>query len=436
MPAPYDYTIGEIASPQQSFLQGIQMVDALRKREQAMAEAQAAQKKQQELQALYAEAMKPDAKPDVFERLSFAIDPQKAVQDKFAQRSAAQQDAMIRNVGSVWAPLLTGNPELAMKQADMLIAATENSPNVDQKSLQSLKDARQALGQSPDLAQVSLATTLMSFGDKGRTFVTDTFEALKKPVEQRKAAADAGKAESEQGIKAIELKFAPDKFAADLGLTQTQIDQAKAAKQASEAAANASGAAARRANAEAEQMTAGIIPAEKRPEAEGKFRKEYSDQTKGYQEVKSAYGRVLASEDTAVGDLSLIFGYMKMLDPGSVVREGEFATAQNAAGVPERIKNIYNQVASGQRLSPSQRTAFKGQAGKLYSTAKTQEATVRSGIERIARGYGLNTANIFYEEAETPPTELSAPKPATPQPAVPSQAVPAPASKRNIRVDY
>jgi len=33
---------------------------------------------------------------------------------------------------------------------------------------------------------------------------------------------------------------------------------------------------------------------------------------------------------------------MKILDPGSVVREGEFATAQNSAGIPERIRAKYN----------------------------------------------------------------------------------------------
>ena len=217
-------------------------------------------------------------------------------------------------------------------------------------------------------------------------------------------------------MKEAEAKFAPEKFLADLNLTQSQIDQAKAARRASDAAASKSGAEAKRAEAEANQIAAGIIPADKRPEAEGKFRKEYSDQTKGYQEVKSAYGRVLASEDNAVGDLSLIFGYMKMLDPGSVVREGEFATAQNAAGVPERIQNIYNQVVSGQRLSPSQRQSFKGQAGKLYSTAQTQEAQVRQGIERIAKGYGLNTANIFYTPTEVAPTAPGA-APGAPAPA-------------------
>jgi hypothetical protein len=204
-------------------------------------------------------------------------------------------------------------------------------------------------------------------------------------------------------LKEAEAKFAPERLGTALNLTNAQIEQAKAARRASDAAAAKSGADAVRARAEADQLSAGVIPADKRPEAEGKFRKEYSDQTKGYQEVKSAYGRVLASEDTAVGDLSLIFGYMKMLDPGSVVREGEFATAQNAAGVPERIQNIYNRVVSGQRLSPSQRSSFKGQAGKLYETAQTQEGQVRQGIERIAKGYGLNTANIFYQATETLP---------------------------------
>jgi hypothetical protein len=67
----------------------------------------------------------------------------------------------------------------------------ENSPNPDQKSLQALKASRQALSQSPELAQVSLATTLMGFGDKGSNFVNNAYEAIKKPVEQRKAAAEA-----------------------------------------------------------------------------------------------------------------------------------------------------------------------------------------------------------------------------------------------------
>lgn len=217
------------------------------------------------------------------------------------------------------------------------------------------------------------------------------------PLKVRKLTADAI-------IGEAQAKFAPEKFGLEINLTQSQIDQAKAARRASDAAARASGAQAQRLQAEANQIAAGVIPADKRPDAEGKFRKEYSDQTKGYQEVKSAYGRVLASQETAAGDLALIFNYMKMLDPGSVVREGEFATAQNAAGVPDRIKNLYNNLNRGERLNPDQRKMFGKQAEALFTQAGEQEKTVRSGIERIAKGYGLNTENIFFTPTETAPT--------------------------------
>jgi hypothetical protein len=237
----------------------------------------------------------------------------------------------------------------------------------------------------------------------GKELLENVDKTLSTTRAEEKQPFEIVKLKSEVIIKEQEAKFAPEKFLTDLNLTKEQIEQAKAARRASDAAAAKSGAEAQRAKAEADQILTGIIPADKRPELETKLRKEYNDQTKPYQEVKSAYGRVLSSEDTAVGDLSLIFGYMKMLDPGSVVREGEFATAQNAAGVPERITNIYNKVATGQRLSPSQRGSFKGQAKGLYTSALEGEKTVRTGLERISKGYGLNTDNIFYSATEQAP---------------------------------
>jgi len=220
----------------------------------------------------------------------------------------------------------------------------------------------------------------------------------------QKFKSELDKLEAELIIKKAEAKFAPEKFGAELKLTQSQIESARAARRASDAAAAKSGADAARARAEADQIAKGIIPADKRPEAERNIRKEYNDQTKVYQDVKAAYGRVKVSEDSAVGDLSLIFGYMKMLDPGSVVREGEFATAQNAAGVPERITNLYNRVISGERLNAGQRKSFKGQADKLFKSAAEQEKVVRDGLSRIAKGYGLNEQNIFYTDKEAPPS--------------------------------
>ncbi len=86
---------------------------------------------------------------------------------------------------------------------------------------------------------------------------------------------------------------------------------------------------------------------------------------------------------------------MKMLDPGSVVREGEFATASNSAGIPTAVQNIYNRALSGQRLTDGQRKTFAGQAEKLANAAAVREQEVRSGLSAVAKNYGLNAANIF-----------------------------------------
>lgn len=242
-------------------------------------------------------------------------------------------------------------------------------------------------------------------------------------AELGKTAAETKKLTAEARYEEIKALFAPENFRAALGLTAAQTESARGSAASSYASAAASRATEGRENAAARQILSGVIPFEKRPEAEGKMRKEYSDQTKGYQDVKSAYSRITASQNNAAGDLSLIFNYMKMLDPGSTVREGEFASAQNATGVPDRILNKYNNIIAGERLNSDQRKQFIGQAKTLYTQARVQENTVRKGVERIAKGYGLDPQNIFYEAVEsTPVAPAVAPVAPTPSGAMPAQS--------------
>ena len=106
------------------------------------------------------------------------------------------------------------------------------------------------------------------------------------------------------------------------------------------------------------------------------IRKEFMGipEVKAFQGQANSFGRIKASAEDpdAAGDLALIFNYMKLLDPGSVVREGEFATAQNAAGVPDRITNLYNNVLEGTRLGEDQRKEFLDRAEKIYNDAERQ----------------------------------------------------------------
>ena len=118
----------------------------------------------------------------------------------------------------------------------------------------------------------------------------------------------------------------------------------------------------------------------------------YEQQSKAFYTTRDAYNRVVASasDPSAAGDLALIFNFMKTLDPSSVVREAEFATAQNAGSVPERIWAQYNRVLEGERLSQPQRTDFVNRSKRLFDGAKTQQSgTVKEYSDR-AKKFGID----------------------------------------------
>lgn len=130
------------------------------------------------------------------------------------------------------------------------------------------------------------------------------------------------------------------------------------------------------------------------------LRDEYDTQSKDYRASTDAYQRVLsASKDpSAAGDLALIFAFMRTLDPGSTVREGEFATATNAGGVDSRIRAQYNKVISGERLAPEQRKDFVTKAGQLWQGQKEIDAKRRSKYSKLAERAGADPQDVLGDE--------------------------------------
>jgi hypothetical protein len=126
---------------------------------------------------------------------------------------------------------------------------------------------------------------------------------------------------------------------------------------------------------------------------EAKLRKEYLDGSKNYLIVQDAFGNInraaeLAAKNPAsqgAADLALIFSYMKLLDPGSTVREGEFANAQNAAGVPQRIQAEYNRLITGGRLGDDQRKEFVRVAKSLYVQRQRAQNQLSSIYSELAK---------------------------------------------------
>ena len=73
--------------------------------------------------------------------------------------------------------------------------------------------------------------------------------------------------------------------------------------------------------------------------------------------------------------IAMVFKFMKALDPTSVVRESEFATAENSSGVPENMRNLYNKLMSGGKLGPKQVDEFVSTAKGLANSAIDSSST-------------------------------------------------------------
>ena len=133
---------------------------------------------------------------------------------------------------------------------------------------------------------------------------------------------------------------------------------------------------------------------------EATFRREYNSITSGFRDVQSSYGRIKATDATTpAGQLSLVYQYMKMLDPGSTVMQGEQASASNAAGVPEKVQNLYNSIIEGKPLSAAQVTDFTNQADRLYARSLQDYDKARTTYEGLAGLYGFDSARTVPDLA-------------------------------------
>lgn len=129
---------------------------------------------------------------------------------------------------------------------------------------------------------------------------------------------------------------------------------------------------------------------------EGELRKEFEGLNKDFREQQRAYTRIQKSVEapSAAGDVALVFNFMKMLDPGSTVREGEYATAKNAAGVPAIIQAQWNKLKDGESLAPTQRADFSKRAGLLYDGATEGFNKNVERYQGLATQYGYGPGRI------------------------------------------
>ena len=130
------------------------------------------------------------------------------------------------------------------------------------------------------------------------------------------------------------------------------------------------------------------------------IRQQFNTLSKDFREVAASYSQietVVNAKPSAAGDLTLIFSFMKMLDPTSVVREGEQATAASARGVPDTVRNLYNRVLTGQRLTPEQRADFLGQSANVFKARLSQQDLLEKQYTGLAERAGTDPKDIVID---------------------------------------
>lgn len=357
--------------------------------------------------------------------------------------SKEQQMGVLKSSGQILSAL-QANPQTGIKLLqDRAVAARNSGDEADATLFEQMAEAASDPKRGPGIVFKSLAARTAGIPgakemfetiDKGLTTARAEEQA---PLKLRQEIAAAEKAEVEARVKMetatddiakakatrefeqakafkeqVDAKYAEEaaqdaikKRAADLGLTNNQAGQALAMTKKL-------GVETKKAALELAAIEAGGgTDTKEKFTQEEKIRKEWQGRSKMYGELQGTFNTLQASANSAngPGDIALITGFMKMLDPGSVVRETEFATARDTAGLFTQLQNRLEKAQNGQLLSPQQRREYVALSQKYLDSAQTKANQEKKDLGIVVKNYRLNPENVFgAEQAPPPPLPASA----------------------------
>ena len=227
-------------------------------------------------------------------------------------------------------------------------------------SQQNIAAIRQAIAADPNLTpqeKQAYATNPESY-----------LKLVEKGVERRTAPDD------------IEIKYDPDNrvVGAFNKKTQTMLSPEEASKRGINYATGA--------------------PPSKQADSENQLLGHYmaSPEVKTYAAADPIYRSIVksAGTDTGASDLDMVYGIAKILDPTSVVREGEIQMANSTGGTVAMFQGLLNQLNGGAKLNPETRAKLLEMAQNRMGELRGAHDQVTSQLYDIAGRRGLNKDNI------------------------------------------
>ena len=291
--------------------------------------------------------------------------------------SEQQKKAAIADATQLYAALDSENKDLAKDLIQKNLTAAENAN--DEKNIAINQTMMRMIDTDMNAAKTTAGLFLSSsLGDKDFSNVMNKLQDLKQ--KRAESPLNIKKLTKETELKEAEVKKVikqTEKLDKETQKATVELENEK-----------------KKANGE--------VPPDKRFTYEEKLRKEYQNRTKNYEAAVDAFNKIeiSAKDNTGAGDVALITSFMKMLDPGSVVRETEFATAQNTAGLYTALESALKKAETGEFLTTQQRKTFSNLAKKYKQAADKQEKGVRDDLTIVVDNYKLNKDNVFGNMAK------------------------------------
>lgn len=393
------------------------------------------------INALTAEALdRPDDLPALFRRLDDTVDtlaPSLSPEEEMAFRDLGRRELALN---AVEANLSRGNHRAARALIDSSPGIVASLPPEDQRRIiGALNDAEHAefrarreaadklaaaewikgapltLSERLDLAGLAPRSGEPSLSAK----IADMETVLRRPLspaeKQKALGLDAAAAAQTEAGKRIQDR---EMFARQFGADSEQV----------------------RAFDEASKTDAGDA---KLSDVAG-LRKEFTAAAKDFVAIRDSFSRIAATarNPSPAGDLALMFNYMKMLDPGSVVRESEFAQVAATGSWGERLQGAAIRFLSGERLTEEQRTDFLARSEDLMRAAGTSQLHLEEQFRGVAEREGVAADQVvidflgpYRDRVAVKPAAGKAAPQAGPKPGEAAAAGKGGEGKRRIRID-
>ena len=376
---PIDYRL-DIPDPSAGITRGLGVGDTLAARKVARQQQQAATEQQRRVNEAVA-ALGDNPTPQDYLNVSNVLaianpDASKQFLETFKAKSSEAQSELLGFSGQIITALKT-KPEIGIRLLKERAEAYRNDTDKSNDAQGEAMERAAELAELDPLAGVDSMASLIAGLPGGLDTLTGlgVFGKEKREEELQPGVLTLQEIEANKGLTTIE------KWKAETDLTRAKIDTEKLQPL----------------KILEELKSGGDLSTKDRSDLENKYWDRYQKQIQPYYVARQQYGKLFSASEagTGVGDLALIFGFMRMLDPGSVVRESEFARAAATGGLMRQLLNIADKVEKGVLLRPSQRKEFAELARIYMEAAENNGRKDYIDLRAPVENYNLSVRNVF-----------------------------------------